>query len=278
MLPFVKMQAVGNDFVVLEENTWPDASDWSKVAIRLCDRRFGVGGDGLLVIGESVRANLRMRMFNPDGTEDMCGNGLRCTVRRAFDRGRIPAESTIETLSGIRRAQVHLTNDTIACEMGMPSFDPQKIPVQSDDYRNTRTYTGKSYMLNSVDTGSTHTVIWCDKLPEDAEFFAVSPQIETDALFPVRTSVLWTKKADADTLKIRIWERGAGETLGCGTGASAAAVMGICDGKVAGQSISVHSKGGALLVQWNADANTPIWLTGTAQTVYEGNLPDYGAY
>lgn len=130
-LPFVKMQAVGNDFVVVDQKNWPQETAWDATALFLCDRKFGVGSDGLLVVGPSDVADVRMRMFNPDGTEDMCGNGLRCVVRRAFDTGVISENSRIETVAGVRTATVH-SDGSITTEMGTPQFDLAAIPVNPD--------------------------------------------------------------------------------------------------------------------------------------------------
>jgi diaminopimelate epimerase len=284
--PFTKMQAVGNDFVVVETAHWPDNADWHTEAIRLCDRRFGIGGDGLLLIQSSGVADIRMRMFNPDGTEDMCGNGLRCVIRYAVDHGLLNEwQGTTETLDGIHPFVVH-ANGAITVEMGQPHFAPEDIPVDRTQYRerfqegmtNERLFVGLpggSIIVDAVNTGSTHAVLWREQLPADREFFHNSPLIEHARMFPERTSVLWAVIKDPLTVQMRIWERGVGETLGCGTGACAVAVLGRRNGKLAPtRDISVLTKGGTLSVSWEKDDNAPMYLTGTAHIVYSGNTSD----
>ena len=273
-LPFTKMQAVGNDFVVVDEAAWPGDTEWHKAALFLCDRKFGIGSDGLLVVGPSQTADVRMRMFNPDGTEDMCGNGLRCIVRRAFDTGVIGENSRIETLAGVRAATVH-GNGTITTGMGIPQFAPQAIPmlVNTNSVLDYPLPVEQIVLdISAVSTGTTHTVTFGHSQPEDDGFFMVSPLIENHVLFPERTSVMWAVIEGPEALRIRIWERGAGETLGCGTGACAAAVLARRTGRLSVDRITVHSKGGTLHVSWAGGENDPMFLTGTAHTVYEGTI------
>ncbi len=316
-LPFTKMQAVGNDFVVVEAAVWGFDTDWAREAIRLCDRHKGIGGDGLLVVMPSEVADVRMRMFNPDGTEDMCGNGLRCVVRWAWERDllrgeervtasmrppagdRIPASceqrGRVETLVGVRGVSVELLErrGMINADMGTPLFAPSDIPMLVTDRAEIVDYPlpvdgfGK-ITISAVNTGSTHTVIWVDALPDDDRFFALSPLIENHLLFPERTSVLWAKLTKRDPansdLAVRIWERGAGETLGCGTGACAVVALAALQNKIEPMSwpvcpddlshfASVHSRGGKLNVIYSMNpgrGESPLILTGEAHTVYAG--------
>ncbi|MBC8103457.1 MAG: diaminopimelate epimerase [Cytophagales bacterium] len=285
--PFTKMQAVGNDFVVLESASWPETADWAVLAIRLCDRNFGVGGDGLLVMGPSEVAEVRMRMFNPDGTEDMCGNGLRCIARLSYQRGLFggggaggPAEGFVETLVGLRKVAVR-EEGTITAAMGVPEFEPTQLPASVPpgiqkirDYPLSLEGYGE-IRISAVNTGSTHSVLWCDALPEDGHFFALSPRIENHPVFPERTSVLWARvahKGDAGSpalLELRIWERGAGETLGCGTGACAAAAVAVAENRVEGDSVLVRSKGGTLQIHTRG-AGHAITMAGPAEVVFTG--------
>lgn len=289
-VPFTKMQAVGNDFVVVEAGHWPAGSDWSRQAVRLSDRKFGVGGDGLLVVAPSEVADVRMRMFNPDGTEDMCGNGLRCVIRLGFDRGLVGATGTVETLSGIRAFAV-LPDGSITTEMGVPSFLADDIPFRRDgtatDLRDYQTELpppdGAAALLpplalsGVVNTGSTHTVAFVDELPDDAVFHLWSPYVEHHPWFPERTSLMWAKVDAPDALRLRIWERGAGETLGCGTGAAAAAVVARLRGKVSPDGpVTVRSKGGELRVDWAGGDDSPVYLTGRAEHVFAGEIDAEG--
>lgn len=274
-LPFTKMQAVGNDFVVADEAAWP-GEDWSARAVALCDRRFGVGADGLLVVGPSAAAEVRMRMFNPDGTEDMCGNGLRCVARFAHDAGRLAGEGRVETLAGVRRVRVR-GDGAVSADMGTPRFAPPDLPMTVPGARALDyplDLDGETLAVSVVSTGTTHTVVLGDALPEDALFFRLSPRIERHPVFPERTSVLWTVVEGPNRLRLRIWERGVGETFGCGTGACAAAVLARALGRVEGPATAVASKGGVLEVVWGGGERDAVTLTGPAQVVYTGLWPD----
>ncbi|GAB4452286.1 MAG: diaminopimelate epimerase [Armatimonadaceae bacterium] len=270
--PFAKMQAVGNDFVVLEETDLPADTEWSRLAIELCHRRFGVGADGLMLIEASATADLRMRMFNPDGTEDMCGNGMRCVLHRAHETGKLGDTGTIETIAGIRPFTRH-TDGSITTAMGKPQFDPTHLPMQTaqNPVLDYPIAVGDEVLpVSVVSTGSLHTVVFVEELPGDDRFFRLSPLLENAPVFPERTSVMWTQVEAKNRLRLRIWERGVGETLGCGTGASAAAVLARTQGKVAGNgTVTVSSAGGELRVEWE-EPGSEVYLTGYAQTVFTG--------
>jgi len=341
------MQAVGNDFVVVEQVAWPADTDWSAQAIRLCDRKFGIGADGLLVVCPSEAANIRMRMFNPDGTEDMCGNGLRCVIRYGYehrlfsrelynypepeDRWRAHLAGTAETLDGVHAFELSLESwagdehldvllhhaapqggwsgvDLEALEQDLqvvspdtrhtdldndielnpPKFTPADLPMTAPadldrilDYPLPVEGYG-DIQVSTVNTGSTHTVLWVDTLPDDARFFDLSPRIENHPLYPERTSVLWAMvdgqdENDYDLIRARIWERGAGETLGCGTGACAIVVLAQVQSKLPRadrpKRISVRSPGGTLQAFWKGGPNDNVRLSGPAFIVYEGHIP-----
>lgn len=266
MLPFVKMQAVGNDFVVVERGDAGDEAGLSDLARALCDRRFGVGADGLLLRGDDPDADLEMRIFNADGSEDtMCGNGLRCLVRLAHDRGLAPARGIARTRAGCIPYAVG--PEEVALTFAPPAFAPADVPV---DAGSSSGLTVAGVRLDAVNTGSTHAVALVDALPGDALFRARSPRIETDPRFPERTSVIWTRVEGPGRLRVRIWERGVGETQGCGTGACAAAVVARRAGVQDAREIRVASPGGELRVAWEGGADDPMVLTGPAQVVYEG--------
>ncbi len=273
-LAFTKMQGVGNDFVVVEAAHLPAGVDYAALALRLCDRKFGIGGDGLLVVLPSYVADVRMRMFNPDGTEDMCGNGLRCVIRYALDREIFGGETGVaETLSGVHAFSVQ-PDGAITTDLGAPRFDAAAIPAcfTMDSPVQTLQVAGTALAVHCANTGSTHTVIWRERLPEDAEFFALSPLIEEHPLFPERTSVLWAAQVAPDAVCVRIWERGVGETLGCGTGACAVAAVARREGRWQGESLRVRSRGGDLLTAWSGQAMDSIYLTGYATTVFSGEI------
>lgn len=270
-LHFTKMQTVGNDFIII--NWEKEELNWSLISKRLSDRHFSIGADGLIVILPSNVADYRMRMFNPDGTEDMCGNGLRCSVR-VFSELKNPQgnDIEIETISGIKRAKIIDKDDwVIEVNMGEPILDPKKIPVLLNfspiiDY--PLVIRDKIFNATIVSTGTTHSVIFYKNLTEEI-FKKYSPIIENHPLFPDRTSVIWVIDENHSELRIRIWERGAGETLGCGTGACAAVVAKILKGEE-NLSYKVTSKGGTLYVEWRNRKD--IFLSGKAEKVFEGTI------
>jgi diaminopimelate epimerase len=270
-LPFTKMQGVGNDFVVVDARGGT-AADWPAVALNACDRRFGIGADGLLVIDYSDRADVRMRMFNPDGTEDFCGNGLRCVARYALDRSHGGKFLLIETMAGVRQATMDTSGGSplITVEMGEPRFRPEELPMRVDqspvqDY--PLTVGDQTVSVTVISTGTTHSIVFVDELPSDERFFRLSPQIERHPVFPERTSIMWTKVEAPARLRLRIWERGGGETFGCGTGACAAAVAAQTHGR-AEEVVTVASKGGELKIRYCLDEQ--ILMTGPADYSFDG--------
>lgn len=300
-LSFTKMQGVGNDFVLIDGREF-SGIDWSGLAQNICDRRFGLGADGLLVIDQSNIADAAMRMYNPDGTPDFCGNGIRCVVRYLADRrieqfqqGRsieelphhvqhpsLPPRTyrageyqvwKIATLAGIKEGRLFATSDEqclVTIGMGHAKLAPADIPmlVSGERVVDYPLKIGEGTIhITSLSTGTTHTVIFVDELPDDSEFFTVSPLIETHELYPERTSVLWTRVEKPGKVHIRIWERGAGETWGCGTGACAVAEALKLHGK-AETVVQVLSKGGRLLITWEKDGS--IQMNGPAEYVFTG--------
>ena len=270
--PFHKLQGAGNDFVLLDTlaSPLPDAFDWPRAAQALCARNRGVGADGLLALAPSQHADFSMRMWNPDGTEDMCGNGLRCLAAFIW-RQKYTRKSSffVQTLSGIRQVQV-VTDEIFTISMGKPDFAPQNIPILENNPRNYRLEIADEILeATSLSTGSTHTVLWREQLPDDAEFRFFSPQIEVCDAFPERTSVMWTQRTDKNRFKIRIWERGAGETLACGTGACAVGVAAKLRFPEIADEVFIESAGGVLSVKWKGP-DEEIFLTGPAKYIFRG--------
>ena len=275
------MQGVGNDFVVMDAADVLSDMDWPQWAVRLCERRFSVGADGLLVVSKDAPgASFSMRMFNPDGTEDMCGNGLRCVglwAHRA-DWLRGATEFTVATKEGPKRVNLEIVDaegrtGLLRVDMGRPLFAPAAIPFCAAGLDCVKDYAlpvgERTFRITSVNTGSTHTVIF-GNAPSEEEFQRFSPLIENHPLFPERTSVLWAAPDGPNRFRVRIWERGAGETMGCGTGACAVGVAARLHGFVTGNTpLDVVSKGGTLTIDWPGD-DAPVAMTGPAQFVYEG--------
>ena len=280
-LTFLKMHGAGNDFVVLDNlrSPLPDDFDFEAAAHSLCSPHFGVGADGLLVLAapdaaaHGVGAQVRMRMWNPDGSEDMCGNGLRCIAKLAYERGYVNSRDFIvQTWAGLRAAGV-LPDGLIRVAMGQPQFGLAAVPM----LRISDESTAVEYCLDvgdtqiphvtSLSTGSTHTVIFTDGPVDESTFARLSPLIEHHAWFPKRTSIMWAYVEAENHLKLRIWERGVGETLACGTGACAAAVAAQVTGRC-GERVAVESRGGVLAIEWRP--GTEIFMTGPAQDVFSG--------
>ena len=283
-LNFVKMQGVGNDFVVLDAlgQALPADLDFDAAAIELCSRRWNVGGDGLLLLdapddaAKAAGATIRMRMWNPDGSEDMCGNGLRCIAALAHRRGYAPQDFTAQTLAGLRQISI-LENGLVRAAMGEPQLERSLIPMDAPSEKfadgSALDYTlpvdeRQIPHVSSLSTGSTHTVIFGEH-PSESDFQQLSPFIENHVWFPDRTSVLWANIVGDNHLRLRIWERGVGETLACGTGACAAAVAARITNRC-GDTVRVESRGGVLIVEWRPGAE--IFMTGPAQIVCEGTL------
>lgn len=281
---FTKMQGVGNDFVVVDAEALPHQVSFPTLAVQTCDRNFGIGADGLLVISrDTVGTAFRMRMFNPDGTEDMCGNGLRCVSLWAYRSGWLAGltEFTVAVKDGTRQVRLLEVADdshtaTFGVDMGLPQFEPTALPFCAP--AGTRivgwslTVENETYSLTVVNTGSTHTVIFGDLPPDKATFQRVSPQIENHPLFPERTSVLWATPHGDGAIAVRIWERGVGETLGCGTGACAVAVASVLTGRSRpGTPLDIVSKGGTLRITWPGE-DAPVDMVGPAQIVYDGDF------
>ncbi|HSV74893.1 MAG TPA: diaminopimelate epimerase [Chthonomonadales bacterium] len=281
-LPFAKMQGVGNDFVVVDARRLPE-SDWPSRSRDLCDRHLGVGADGLIAVDTSSIADVAMRMYNPDGTPDFCGNGLRCVTRFVLDppgarRESLTVDATlsIQTLRGVR--EVRLQHDgggsvTVTVDMDRPRFDPLDIPMglpRGPVVDHPVDAAGEELVITALSTGSTHAVALVDTLPEDERFVRVSRAVEEHRLFPERTSLMWAVVEAWDRLRLRIWERGAGETWGCGTGACAAVVAATLRGLV-GERVRVVSAGGELEVWW--PDRDRLWLTGPAEYVFVGSYP-----
>lgn len=262
-LPFVKMQGTGNDFMVVDAVTYALDLDWPRLAQATADRHFGVGHDGLLVITrDPTSGRLRMRMYNPDGTEDMCGNGLRCVARYAVERGLARERSlVIDTLSGPRAVEV-LADGRVSVHMGPVPF------VRSG---TVETPAGRfAYVL--LRPGTPHAVLLQTEVPDDELFLAAGPAIEHSPEFPERVSVMWAVPQGSHLLGLRIWERSVGETLGCGTGACAAAVAALHAGVVE-EPVTVRSRGGDLVIARDPAAPDAVIMTGPAELVYEGRYP-----
>ena len=273
-LKFWKVQSIGNHFPLVQTLDCPDVN-LSELAIKMCKHHFGVGGDGLLTM-ERNSDGVVLRMFNPDGTEDFCGNGIRCAAEWAIQQGWVSGEFTL--IHGGKEIACKEVDGDISTVLGTASYDPKDVPtnIQGEIFDET-VFAGRiddvSVVLNgsALSTGSTHLILPTGSLPDDAGFRKISEQLELDSRFPERTSVIWSVRED-EALRIRIWERGVGETLGCGTGSSAAAVDWMRRRGFGGK-IEVKNPGGSVWV--HAEAwNREITLSGKATVIFQGKWKD----
>lgn len=272
-VPFLKAEGGGNDLVMVDGRAAPlgDPADW---AVRLCRRHYGVGGDGLMLLESGPDAGLLVRMFNPDGTEDFCGNGLRCVAAWLADRGELnPDAFILRTPKGAHRGRVRKRigrSFEVEVELVPPVFAPEGIPATLDGERilDVPLRLGDEVRRVSVlNVGTAHAILFVDHAVSDDEFRRVSPQVETHPAFPERVSVLWCRQCGPESLELRIWERGVGETISCGTGAGAAVVAAHLLGRIRNRA-EVVTKGGASIAEW--DESGPVRLTGPARLVYTG--------
>lgn len=267
-LRFVKVQSLGNDFVLVRAEEVAGL-DLPALAIRLCERRFGVGSDGLLVSEVASRILIRQRMFNPDGTEDFCGNGLRCTARRALDLGEVADAFEFEHLGRVIPAR-GLADGRIETALPPADWSPEGVPTTLnrpwfDLPIEVEGWTGRVSVLS---TGSAHLVAFVERLPDDALFESVSPRLEHHEAFPERVSVMWAENPSPGTLRLRVWERGVGETLACGTGSAATACAYARKTGHLGQ-VKVVNPGGELVFDMDGWEG-PLRAAGAASVVFEG--------
>ena len=272
-IEFTKMQAFGNDYVyIFTEGLHID--DYGDLAKKISDRHFGVGSDGMVLISYSKTCDFRMRIFNPDGTEaQMCGNALRSTAKFVYYHGLTDKEViTVETLGGVKTAYLTVENGEVTnihAAIGSPEFSAVKIPVISskeDFIEQEKLVLDKKFKMSSLSWGNPHTVVYVDDVDGfDVEKYGVA--IEHLDCFPERTNVTFAQVVDDKKIKIREWERGTGETLGCGTGCCTAVVFSNLLGKC-GREVEVMQIGGPLSVLWDEDGI--VHMTGPSHVVFEG--------
>ena len=275
-LCFTKMHGCGNDYIYF--NCVADSiENPEKLAVRLSDRHKGIGGDGIVLICPSELADAKMRMFNIDGSEGkMCGNAIRCVAKYLWDREMVRKEEIhIETLSGIKTCWVHAVEglaDTVTVDMGSAVLAPAKIPVNlAGDVivrRNTEV-AGGIYEITCVSMGNPHCIVFGED-PDGLDLESLGPAFEHDPLFPERVNTEFVQVLGPNTLKMRVWERGSGETMACGTGACASAVAAVlCGSCKMGADIVVRLRGGDLVVNYTEDR---VLMTGEAREIFEGSV------
>ncbi len=281
-MQFTKMQGAGNDYVLIESNG--ATRDWSKLAITALNRHFGVGGDSLLVLAPSTRADFQMRIFDADGSEaEACGNGTRCLARYVFEKGMIQRGAeylTIETLSGVRRVRLLQRGGKLvgiqAC-MGKPIFNAREIPVaglEKSKIINTQslvsypvTVDGTEMVLSLVSMGNPHAVFFQKNPVADFPLSRLGPKVENLKIFPNRINFEVVRVLNRQQAEARVWERGVGETLACGSGACAIIVVGQLSGSL-DNKVDVKLPGGILGVEW--DGKGEVLLSGPAEIIFTG--------
>ena len=268
-LEFTKMHGCGNDFIFLD-CLKKDIPDLTAVAGKLCDRRFGVGADQLLTVHPSAIADFKMEIYNADGSQvEMCGNGIRCFAKYVYEHGLTrKKELTVETLAGIIRPRI--VGDRVEVDMGEPILEGRKIPLDADGRIVNRPLIvdGKTYVVTCVSMGNPHCVIYFDDI-ETLELEKIGPRFEHHSFFPKRVNTEFVKVISSTEVRMRVWERGAGETWACGTGASAVTVAGVLAGKTE-RKLTLHLRGGDLYVEWRD--NNRVYMTGGAEEVFHGQV------
>lgn len=276
-LRFTKMEGLGNDYIYVDCTLGEPDVDWPALSIAMSDRHFGVGADGIILIMPSLKADFRMRMFNADGSEGkMCGNGSRCVAKFVHDRGLTDKSCvTLETLAGIKVLDMHLGPDgqveTVTVDMGEPVLRAADVPAVCKKERMVEeplnTPTRGKFEVTAVSMGNPHGVIFVPEVT-DALVLGAGPQLERHKAFPDRANIEFVQVLNPHEVRMRVWERGSGETLACGTGACATAVACVLTGRT-GRDVIVHLTGGDLHIRWDEKDNH-VYMTGPARFAFDG--------
>lgn len=280
-MKFTKMQGLGNDYVYV--NCFKEKIDNpSEVAKIVSDRHFGIGSDGLIMINPSKVADFEMEMYNADGSRgEMCGNGIRCVAKYVYDYGLTDkTHISVETLGGIKYLDLTVKDGKVALvrvDMGEPELDPEKIPIimkgysdETDRVLNAQIKVdGKEYHMTGVSMGNPHDVVYIDDV-QGLDIEKIGPKFENHERFPQRINTEFARVIDRKTVEMRVWERGSGETLACGTGACAVAVASILNGYTE-REVEIRLLGGNLQIEWNEEDNH-VYMTGPATVVFDGEI------
>ncbi|MCR5624571.1 MAG: diaminopimelate epimerase [Lachnospiraceae bacterium] len=275
-MKFTKMHGCGNDYVYVNLLT-EKVDDYEKAAIKVSDRHFGIGSDGLIMIDKSDVADFRMIMYNADGSRGkMCGNGIRCVAKFVYDHGMTDKTTlNIETDAGIKILELNVLNgkvQTVRVNMGEPELVPANVPVifEGDRMINEEIIVnGEPVKITAVSMGNPHAVTFVPEV-DNLDLEKIGPYYEKHELFPERINTEFIKVISENELSMRVWERGSGETFACGTGACASAVAAYLNG-LTGREVLIHLRGGDLNILYNEDDNC-VYMTGPATTVFEGEI------
>lgn len=270
---FTKMQGTGNDYVYMDLFHQQAPRDPSKLAVKLSQPHFGIGADGLILISPSSRADAFMTMFNADGSQSaMCGNGIRCVAAYYYHKIQKKNPIFIETLSGIKKIQVNFASGqpvSYTVDMGQPLLLPEEIPVLSEKPQALSLDTGtRSFLFTCVNMGNPHAVTVVEEDLDTLPIETWGPILENDAHFPARCNIEWIQVLSKNKIRMRVWERGSGETLSCGTGTCASVVAGVLRGVIQ-RDTEVQVRGGTLRVLWDEESSH-VFMTGEARFVFTG--------
>lgn len=281
-MKFTKMHGIGNDYIYVNSFEEQIAQP-AEVARAVSDRHFGIGSDGLILILPSTQADFRMRMFNADGSEaQMCGNGIRCLAKYVYDRGMTQKTTIqVETLAGVLALQLfpsHGVVEKVCVKMGEPRLERAQIPMQGPAGRVLReplVVDGTTFEVTAVSMGNPHCIVFVDD-PQTFDVTSWGPRFEHHPAFPEGVNTEFVQVLDAQTFSMRVWERGSGETLACGTGASAVAVACHLTGRTE-RRVTGHLRGGSLELEWN-ETDNQVYMTGPAVEVFNGEWYRKGAH
>lgn len=302
-MKFTKMHGCGNDYIYFDctKSDFPGGAEGEcKAAIKLSDRHLGIGGDGIIIIKKGIKADFEMVMYNADGSRSqMCGNGIRCVGKLVYDMGYTKGrEFTVESMGAVKLLTVVEgergdKQTKLSVDMGKPILEADKIPVNTKILKSAintvvepvetiaesrvisypLTIGGIKYKTTCLSMGNPHAVVFIDKKPADFPVCEIGPLFENNAFFPERTNTEFAYVEDRRTIWMRVWERGTGETLACGTGTCATVVAAILNGLVdAGEKITVHLLGGDLEIVWSGREEDSVFMTGPAETVFTGEI------
>ena len=274
-MKFTKMQGIGNDYVYVNclQETIENPSELAK---KISDRHYGVGADGLIMINPSDKADFEMEMYNADGSRgEMCGNGIRCVAKYVYDYGLTDKTSiSVETLAGIKYLDLTVEDGKVVLvkvDMGKPMLRPEEVPVVSEKEEvidEPITVDGQEYRMTCVSMGNPHAVVFIDQDVKEFPLETVGVKFENHERFPKRVNTEFVNVLDRHTAQMRVWERGSGETLACGTGACAVAVACALNG-LTEDEVTVKLLGGDLQIKWDREKNT-VYMTGPAEVVFDG--------
>ncbi len=276
-MKFTKMQGIGNDYVYVDCTKEP-LENPEQAAIFVSDRHFGIGSDGLILINPSKVADFEMAMYNADGSRsEMCGNGIRCVGKYVYDHGLTDKTTvTIETLAGIKTLELHVENGqvaTVRVNMGRPELAAAKVPVTFPELQmvdEPMEIDGIIYQVTCVSMGNPHCVIFMDEDVRQLDLEELGPKFENHVIFPKRTNTEFCNLLDREHIRMRVWERGSGETLACGTGACATAVAAVLNDYTE-DKVELQLRGGNLFIEYDREADE-VFMTGPATTVFEGDI------